>query len=212
MPEFQQQPDGRYRPWSMIDLRNDRRTRSAVFVLRLISVVFFVSIFGGIPMVLRAGGDFDPVFLWDFGLERVPALLSFPALAVALFAVAVAHEMLHAAVLHLSGVADVKFEVNGIVPRVYATDWYIRRGTFFFYAFLPFFVLSTVGVVLLLLVETSLVAWVFIPVVANAVLSASDFTVIAWSTSVPPDGLIEITREGSISYAPGSASDGNDEK
>jgi hypothetical protein len=188
----------------MIDFAGDRRTRSVVFILRMIAAVFFVAIFGGISFAFRSSQEFDPIHLWDFALSGMPGLFPFLVMAVAVYLVILAHELVHVALLRLNGARSVSLRIDRIVPRASAPDWYFRRGSALVYAIGPFMILSVVGMILLITVPLDYLAWVFIPIVANGVVSAADFVVIAWLSGVPPDGLVVVTHEGTMAFAPRS--------
>lgn len=193
-------PDSK-QPISMIDLATDRRTRSATFILRLVASVFFVSIFGGIPIVLRRSEGFDPFYLWDFAIAGAPALLSFLVMGIVVYFVILIHELIHYVMLRMNGARDIAFRIDRITPRASAPEWYLRRGSAFIYAISPFMALSLIGMVLLLTVPQWFIAWIFIPTVANGVFSAADFVVVAWLGGVPRDGLVVIVHEGAIAFS-----------
>lgn len=186
----------------MVDLFQDRRTRSVLFILRLIATVFFVSIFGGIPIILRASEGFDPFFLWDFSVPGAPGIVSFLLLGVAIYGAVILHELIHAAVLWLHGAKELTFRVTRLAPRVSAPGVHLRRGSFFLYAAVPFMTVSVIGIVFLLTLPLEWIAWAFLPTVANGIYSAADFVVLAWAIGVPPEAVIAIVPEGALATHP----------
>ena len=187
----------------MIDLRSDKKTRNVVLFLRLVSIVFFVPLFAGVPLTFRYNSGFDPALLWSLGAESVPWIVTFLLLGLGAFVVAVLHQLLHAATLYLLGASDVVFHLDGLTPRRPAADAYFRRGPIVVYAIAPFILGSLVGFLLLLVVPDRGVAWVFLPTVINAALAASDFVAVAWVFGVPRDALTAVLGDGYVAYAPG---------
>ena len=203
MPEFLRTLPDTFNPQSMIDLRNDKRTRNIVFFLRMFSVVFFVPLFAGVPLTFRYQEGFDPLYLWEFGLAGIPWLVSFLLLGVVVYLVAVIHELLHTAALFAMGARGFVFEIDGIAPRSYDETTYLTRVGTLVYAATPFLLGSVLGVFFLLWVPDEYIAWAFLPAVANGVLSAADFVLVAWLLGVPRDGLCSILSDGTVAYGPG---------
>ena len=202
MPEFLRPLPDSFNPQSMIDLRNDKRTRNIVFFLRLFSVVFFVPLFAGVPLTFRYQAGFDPLHLWEFGLAGIPWLASFLLLGLTVYLVVVLHELLHAAALYVMGSRSVVFEIDGISPRTHDASHLTRSGVLV-YAATPFLIGSVIGVIFLLWVPDEHIAWAFLPVVANGVVSASDFVLVAWLMGVPRDAVCSVLTDGTIAYGPG---------
>ncbi|MDA3949781.1 MAG: metalloprotease family protein [Spirochaeta sp.] len=203
MPEFLRTLPDTFNPQSMIDLRNDKRTRNIVFFLRLFSVVFFVPLFAGVPLTFRYQAGFDPIYLWEFGLAGIPWLASFVLLGLAVYVVVVVHELLHAGALYAMGSRSVVFKIEGISPRSYDESTSLTRFGTLVYAATPFLVGSVVGVLFLLWVPDEYISWAFLPTVANGVISAADFVLVAWLMGVPRDGLCSVLVDGAVAYGPG---------
>lgn len=205
MPRLIAELPEEHAPKSMIDLRGDKKTRNVVFFLRMLAIVFFVPLFAGIPLTFRYNSGFDPVMLWELGVPATSWIVPFLMLGVAVYLIAVMHELLHAATLYLVGrssgtAGSVEFGIDGITPRSHAASLPLTKAGAFLYAIAPFFVVSVGGVVALLLVPDRFVSWVFLPTVAHGVIAASDFVVIAWIVGTPSDTGIAVLADGLVAY------------
>ncbi|MFP4152060.1 MAG: DUF3267 domain-containing protein [Alkalispirochaeta sp.] len=203
MPNARETLPDTYNPQSMVDVRNDARTRRSVFFLRLFSIVFFVPLFAGVPLTVRHRAGFDPVLLWEIGFGNTGWLVPFVLLGAAVYVVVLLHEGIHAGVLSLLGVRPVTVGFNGLTPVASAPERYLSRRGAFIYGATPFFAGSIVGIAALLVVPDRFVSWAFLPTVAHGVICAADFVVIAWLIGVPKDGVIELRPEGVVAYAEG---------
>jgi len=203
MPNVRELLPDTYNPQSMVDVRNDKRTRTSVLFLRLFSIVFFVPLFAGVPLTFRHQSGFDPVLLWEIGFGSTGWLAPFVALGAAVYVVAILHEGLHAAVLSLLGAQPVTVGFNGVTPVASAAERYLSRRGALLYGAAPFFTGSIIGIGALLVVPDRYVSWAFLPTVAHGVISAADFVVVAWLVGVPKDGLVEVLPEGIVAYGEG---------
>lgn len=175
-----------------------------VLFLRLFSIIFFVPLFAGVPLTFRHAEGFDPVLLWQLGFANSPWIVPFLALGLATYLLVLIHELIHGAVLRVLD-PRVTFSIDGIAPRSHAASLYLTRAGAVLYAVTPFFVVSLLGVIALLLVPDRAVSRVFLPTVVHGVIAAGDFVVVAWAVGAGKDAAIAVLADGLVAYGPASA-------
>ncbi len=200
MPKTYEGLADRLTPESMIDLRSDARTRRVIFVVRMIAVVFFVPLFAGIPLTFRHASGFDPALLWSLGLGERSGIVSFLVLAVIAEAGALVHEGIRAGVVRFWGNGSVTFAFDGVAPRISAPDTVLSRKVAIAVSAAPFLIVSTVGLVALLIVPDRIVPWVFLPTVIHNVIGASDFVVVAWLVGIDGTSPVRLLSDGWVAY------------
>lgn len=200
MPSTTRPPVQERTPLSMIDTRNDKRTRYITFFLRMVSIVFFVPLFAGIPLTFRYNRGFDPVQLWELGLTGIPGIVSYLLIGVGIYGIVALHEALHAAFLAGFGRTVATLSIVGFTPKASAPEIALSRLGAFIVTVGPFFVGSIIGVSALLVVPDRAVSWAFLPTVAHGVVSAADFVVVAWIFGVPKNASITMLVDGCVAY------------
>lgn len=194
-------PEG-FRKAGTLDLKNDRRLRAVSFAMRFFTLLVFVPLFAGVAMVIHPTIGTDPVVLWQLGEGGGSGLATYLLLAITIGAVLLLHELVHLLAFRLIGAGDSRLDLNGPLIYAGAQGWYSRRIAMMINAAAPFLVISTVGVVIFPFVSPQRFAWVYLPVVVNAAVSAPDFMAIAWMLLIPRGSLISDDGETLTAYVP----------
>ena len=181
-------PDG-YQEYAAFDRKGNPLNRRISYVMHFAAVVFFVPLFAALTAAVRPGRELDPVDLWA---ARLPGF-GFPGTLALLLVVSAAvlylHPVIHAAVLRLVGHATPVFATSKAVLSVLVPGWYLSKPVMIIVAVAPFFLISIVGTVLLSVVPSAAIAWVYVPLVANAVVTARDVMTLSWVLVTPRKAL-----------------------
>jgi hypothetical protein len=78
------------------------------------------------------------------------------------------------------------------------------RGAMIANALAPFAVISLVGAVLIVLLPTAHLSWIFIPTVVNAAAAGGDFLGVAWLGKLPKETRLEDDGERLVAYLLGA--------
>ena len=197
----QELPDG-YGEFAAFDSRTNPLNRRVSYILHFASAIFFVPLFAAVTAAVRPGRPLDPVNLWAVS---VPGLGIIGALALMFFAVVLVinlHMLLHAAAIRYIGGALPQITPRRITVSVSAPEWLLPKKAMIMVTVAPFFVISAVGAILLSMAPAGLLAWIFVPVVANGITTAGDVLTLSWIIVTPADALFRYDGSALIAYAP----------
>ena len=197
----QELPDG-YGEFAAFDSRTNPLNRRVSYILHFASAIFFVPLFAAVTAAVRPGRTLDPVNLWAVS---VPGLGIIGALALTFFAVVLVinlHMLLHAAAIRYIGGALPQITPRRITVSVSAPEWLLPKKAMIMVTVAPFFVISAVGAILLSMAPAGLLAWIFVPVVANGITTAGDVLTLSWIIVTPADALFRYDGSALIAYAP----------
>ena len=194
-------PD-QFTEFATFDLRTNVVNRRVSNIMHFVSTIFFVPLFAGVTAAVRPGTPFDPVDLWSASIPGLGALGSLAVVFLLVVGVLYFHGLVHWGAFRVLGGASPTFSTQGITFSVSAPEWVLNKRTTFGVTVLPFFVVSALGAVLLSIVPSSGIAWVYLPVVANGVASARDILTLSWLLVTPKGCLFTHAGEVLTAYAP----------
>jgi hypothetical protein len=113
--------------------------------------------------------------------------------------------LLHAAAVAVIGRARPILTPRGVTLQVTSPDWYFPKFTMALVAVAPFFTVSIVGTVLLAVVPSTALAWVYLPIVVNSVATGRDVITLSWLFVTPKGALLVDSGEVLTAYAPPGA-------
>ncbi len=136
-----------------------------------------------------------------FSLVVPPAL--FPNLGLALIAVLIFHELVHGLFYWLFSNHRPKFGFQGLFPYAAAPSGvYFPRNQFLVVGLSPLVLLTTVGLLLMMVVPTAFVPFLLFFVVFNASGAAGDLIMVIQLMRFSSDTLMEDSTSGVIIYGP----------
>jgi hypothetical protein len=172
----------------------------AGYALRAAGVVVFAALFVAIA---RAAHPDLPLTVDSFigiAIEGAAVWVSILLVILAVAGVLYLHELIHAAVFFASCGAPPQIGAKGWLIFAAAPGYLNRRGAMIANALAPFAVISLVGAVLIVLLPTAYLSWVFIPTVVNAAAAGGDFLGVAWLGKLPKDSRLEDDGERLVAY------------
>lgn len=194
-------PEG-FTEFAVFDLSGNVVNRRVSNIMHFASAIFFVPLFAGVTAAVRPGRPLDPVELWSAGVPGLGALGSLAAAFILVVAVLYGHGLVHWAAFRVLGGALPTFTTRGLSFSVSAPEWVLDKRTILAVTVLPFFVISSLGAVLLAFVPGNGIAWVYLPVVANGIASARDILTLSWLLVTPKGSLFTHAGELLTAYAP----------
>ncbi len=193
-------PEG-YAQFAVFDARANPLNRRVSHILHFAAAVFFTPLFAGVLTVVRPGWKLDPVQLWSASIPGLGALGSAAVLFFVVVAALNLRTVVRAGAFRLfAGVRPTFTPLRlGYVAR--AEGHYLRRNAQALVTATPFFVLSLLGVASLAVVPETAIAWVFLPLVANAVASARDVLLLSWLLATPRGARVTVSRGTLTAFA-----------
>lgn len=176
---------------SRLDFRNNTRLTILSYLLRLISAVILGVLFFLIVQRLRPDETLTLTALISIGIDGVPAIASIILVVATVIGVLVLHECVHAAVFAITSGAPPRIGIRGAIIFASAEGYLSSRNAMLVNAIAPFAVISALGLLLLPIVPSAALAWIFIPTVVNAAVAAGDVMVVAWLATLPTTAMIE---------------------
>lgn len=176
---------------SRLDFRNSIQLTALSYLLRLIGAVIFGVLFFQIAQRLRPDETLTLTALISIGIDGVPAIASIILVVLDVIGVLWLHECIHAAVFAITSGAPPRIGIRGAMIFASAEGYLMGRNAMLVNAIAPFIVISALGLLLLPLVPSAALAWIFIPTVVNAAAAAGDFMAVAWLATLPASATIE---------------------
>ncbi len=176
---------------SKLDFRDNTQLMLASYGLRLIGAVVFSIVFYLIVQQMYPNQAVSLESLIMIKLEDLPDIVSIVLIIIAVIGVLWLHEVIHAAVFFFHTGASPRIGMRGPIIFASAVGYQNTRNTMIINALAPFVVISVLGMLLMTVVPANLLAWIFIPTVANAAAAGGDFMAVYWLLSLPDDTQIE---------------------
>lgn len=159
-----------------LDFRNNHSDLVTSYVLRVLGLVVFGSIFYETYIILNRYATFYELI--NIELENVSSVVSIFLLVLDVVLVLYLHELIHALVYYLTNKQKPKINIRGSVIFAAAPNQIISKRDLIINAFSPFVVISIIGISLLSITPLGLASWVFMPTLVNAAASGGDFMVV----------------------------------
>lgn len=176
---------------SKLDFRDNTQLMLISYGLRLIGAVVFSIAFYLIVQQMYPSQAVSLESLITIKLEGIPDIASIVLIIGAVVGVLWLHEMIHATVFFFHTGSSPQIGMRGPIIFASAVGYLNTRNAMIVNALAPFVVISLLGVLLMTVVPQQLLAWIFIPTVANAAAAGGDFMAVQWLLSLPKDSQIE---------------------
>lgn len=176
---------------SKLDFRDNKQLMLISYALRLIGAVAFSTVFYFIVQQLYPTQSISLESLITIKLEGGPDIISILLIVIAVVGVLWFHEMIHATVFFIHTGAPPHIGIRGPIIFASAVGYLNTRNVMIVNALAPFVVISMLGMLLLAVVPQGLLAWLFIPTVANSAAAGGDFMAVYWLLSLPKGSQIE---------------------
>ena len=180
-----------YAEISKLDFRDNTQLMLLSYGLRIVGAVLFSLFFFIIVQQMYPDDAIALESLITIKLVNVPDIVSIVLIVVAVVGVLWLHELIHATVFFIHTGASPHIGMNGPIIFASAIGYMNTRNAMMINALAPFVVISILGVLLMFVVPISLLAFIFIPTVANAAAAGGDFMAVYWLLSLPADTQIE---------------------
>jgi len=176
---------------SKLDFRDNTQLMLASYGLRLIGAVVFSIAFYLIVQQMYPYQAVSLESLIMIKLEDLPDIVSIVLIIIAVIGVLWLHEFIHASVFYIHTGASLRIGMRGPIIFASAIGYLNTRNVMIVNALAPYIVISLLGMLLMTVVPYELLAWIFIPMVANAAATGGDFMAVYWLLSIPTERLIE---------------------
>jgi len=187
---------------SKLDFRDNTQLMLSSYGLRLVGAVIFSLLLFFITQQIYPNQPLSLGSLISIKIEGIPDIVCIALITIVVMGVLWLHELIHATVFFIHTGASPRIGMNGPIIFASAIGYMNTRNAMVINALAPFVVISTLGVLLMFVVPTSVLAWVFIPTVANAAAAGGDFMAVYWLLSLPDDTQIEDHGDVLIAYDP----------
>lgn len=191
-----------YTEFSKLDFRDNTQLMLLSYGLRIIGDVLFSILFFIIVQQIYTNDAIALESLITIKLINVPDIVSIVLIVIAIVSVLWLHELIHATVFFIHIGAPPHIGMNGPIIFSSAIGYMNTRNAMVINVLAPFIVISILGVLLMFIVPTSVLAWIFIPTVANPAAAGGDFMAVYWLLSLSDDTQIEDHGDVLIAYDP----------
>ena len=191
-----------YQEFATFDSKTNPLNRRVSYILHFASAIFFVPLFAGVTAAVRPGRPLDPVDLWAVSVPGFGIIGTLAIMFVAVVVVINLHMLLHAAAIRFLGGAQPQITPRRITVSVSSPEWLLPKRAMILVTVAPFFVISAVGAILLSVVSAPLIAWIFLPLVANGITTAGDVLTLSWIIATPAGALFRSFESSLTAYAP----------
>lgn len=174
-----------YEEIGKLDWEESVVNRRVLHILRFAAAIFFVPLFAGATIAVRPTEPFNPVDLWTISIPGFGAFGAYLALLLVVAGTLYLHQLVHAAAARLTGGTAPQLALRGLRLSVSVPLRYLSKAVMIATAVSAFLVISVLGVALISLVPAEAIAWLYLPVVANAIASARDVMKLSWLAVAP---------------------------
>ena len=174
-----------------LDFANDKSKLIWSYIIRLIGVIVFAVIFALIAKWFHPDIIFQKDAFLNIALKNSSRWFSIILIICDVLLVLYLHELIHASVFYFSVGAKPKIGIRGPIIYAAAPDFQNKRNMMIVNALAPFTIISILGLILMAVLPTSVLPWIFIPAVVNAASSGGDFMAVAWLLKLDKDVVLE---------------------
>ena len=185
---------------STLDFRNNQMLVIISYALRALGAVIFGGLFYVAANAIHPDAGLTFESLVTIAIDGVPDIVSIGLIVVAVIFVLWLHELVHASVFYLHTGAPPRIGIRGPIIFASAEGYLNTRNAMMVNALAPFVVISVLGLLLMAIAPVTVLAWVFIPTVANAAAAGGDFMAVNWLNGLPHGTKIEDHGDLLIAY------------
>jgi hypothetical protein len=185
-------PDS-YRQDSILDLSKNKRLVVGLNVLGTIFLLIFGAILLRLVLLLRYA-DSHREFYGHFGLGLFLGVVGISALSVIL------HELIHGAFFWHYTSEKARFGFKGLYAYAAAPEWFIPRQKHIIITLAPLIGITTTGLLLLLIVPTEVLPFLFFSVIVNLAGSIGDVVIVGWLLTKPQTAYVNDYGDGVSVY------------
>jgi len=179
-----------------------QKTAIISYVLRGLGAVIFGGLFYAAANAIHPDAALTFESLVTIAIDGVPDIVSIGLIIFAVIFVLWLHELVHASVFYLHMGAPPRIGIRGPIIFASAEGYLNTRTAMMVNAMAPFVVISALGLLLIAVAPVTVLAWVFIPTVANAAAAGGDFMAVNWLIGLPRGTKIEDHGDLLIAYDP----------
>lgn len=164
----------------VIDFHNDKKQLILSYIIRIICIPFFGSLF--VLIALKIDVDI-PVTKEAFLGIAIPGLSTFFSILFIIMAILLVlylHELIHSSIFFFSKGQKPRIGMKALVIYAKAPKHLIKRNIMIVNELAPFFVLTLLGFILIALLPVPALPWIFIPTLVNAAAAGGDFMIVMW--------------------------------
>ena len=187
---------------STLDFRDNQMLVIISYALRALGAVIFGGLFYAAANAIHPDAGLTFESLVSIAIDGVPDIASIGLIVVAVIFVLWLHELVHASVFYPHIGAPPRIGIRGPIIFASAEGYLNTRNAMMVNALAPFVVISTLGLLLMAIAPITMLAWVFIPTVANAAAAGGDFMAVNWLIGLPRGTKIEDHGDLLIAYDP----------
>lgn len=185
---------------STLDFRDNNQLVILSYALRALGAVIFGGLFYTAANTIHTEAVLTFELLVNIAIAGVPDIVSIGLIVCAVIFVLGLHELVHASVFYVHIGAPPHIGIRGPIIFASAEGYLNARNAMIVNALAPFAVISVLGLLLMAVLPVSVLAWVFIPTVANAAAAGGDFMAVFWLLGLPRDTRIEDHGDLLIAY------------
>ena len=187
---------------STLDFRDNQMLVIISYALRVLGAVIFGGLFYAAANAIHPDAGLTFESLVTIAISDIPDIVSLGLIIFAVVFVLWLHELVHASVFYLHTGAPPRIGIRGPIIFASAKGYLNTRNAMIVNALAPFIVISVLGLLLMAIIPVTLLAWVFIPTVANAAAAGGDFMAVNWLIGLPHGTKIEDQGDLLIAYDP----------
>jgi hypothetical protein len=177
-----------------------QKTALISYMLRALGAVIFGGLFYTIANAIHPDTGLTFESLVTIAIDGVPDIVSIGLIIFAVVFVLWLHELVHASVFYLHNGAPPRIGIHGPIIFASAEGYLNTRNAMMVNALAPFVVISVLGLLLMAIAPVTMLAWIFIPTVANAAAAGGDFMAVNWLMGLPSRTKIEDHGDLLIAY------------
>lgn len=187
---------------STLDFRDNNQLVIISYALRALGAVIFGGLFYAAANAIHPDAGLTFESLVSIAIDGVPDIASIGLIIFAVIFVLWLHELIHASVFYVHTGAPPRIGIRGPIIFASAKAYLNTRTAMMVNALAPFVVISGLGLLFIVIAPVTMLAWVFIPTVANAAAAGGDFMAVNWLIGLPRGTKIEDHGDLLIAYDP----------
>jgi hypothetical protein len=164
----------------VIDFKNNKKQLISSYIYRGIGIVVFGAIFFLITILIHPNLSITLESFIGLSIPKISSIISIILIILDVIFVLYLHELIHALVFFISNGQKPKIGIRGFIIFAAAPEKLVKHNAMIINALSPFITISVIGIILISVLPTGVIPWIFIPTVINAAASGGDFMITAW--------------------------------